>query len=650
MIPTRRMLCLLASLLWTAGGLAVLTSAADPQALAEGDPAAGLPVRRVLVIDQEVVTRPSFVQFMEGFRAGMAEAKAIRSELFIETLDITRLGLRVDEIDESVGWLLQKYAGTTFDVICATSGVALEFAIASRPRLSPAATILAFTRPGEQSLQLENVPRITFASVGSPIGSTLDLAARLFPQTRRLAFVGQAEPHPRMTAQMVSEAQVYAALHGYEFISLVDLPLAGVRQRLRDLPPDSVVFYQGYWKDELGRLHVPAEILETLCSDSVAPVFGWVDSYVGRGIVGGVCGESQVFGRMCGEFVLGCHDGQVPTSIEATGRTMLDARALHRFGVPQNLVPAGSRIQFQEPRLLDRYWPQILGGVALVALQTGFIVALVRQMRGRRRAERIVREQRDQIAHAGRVSTLGQLAASLAHELGQPLGAILNNIEAAEIILRDDDSENAPELRAIVADIAADDRRAGAVLDRIRAMVRKQRFTVGPVDVPRLIRDVLSLVGPGLASDGIAVSVACDPGVPLVAGDAILLQQALLNLLGNSAEAIRAREAASSAGPQASARTRGGRGEGQIAIRAAWDGVDGVSLTVVDNGGGIGETPLNRFLEPFHTTKEQGLGMGLSIVQSIVEQHEGRLRLENIANHGLSVSLCLPAWDQRKTA
>jgi C4-dicarboxylate-specific signal transduction histidine kinase len=289
-------------------------------------------------------------------------------------------------------------------------------------------------------------------------------------------------------------------------------------------------------------------------------------------------------------------------------------------------------VLFRDLRIWDRYWPQILAGVAVLALQGALIAALVAQSRLRRRAEGTVSEQRDLIAHAGRVSMLGQLAASLAHELGQPLGAILNNVEAAALLLRDDRSANAAELREIVNDIAADDARAGAVLDRIRAMVRRQRFAIGPVEVPGLIRDVLALAEPGLAADRIEVTVNCAADVSRVAGDEILLQQALLNLVGNSADAIRGSAAVRQL-------------PGAITIRARRDG-DAVELAVIDNGGGIAEHMLEKVLEPFETTKKDGLGMGLPIVRAIAEQHEGTIQLQNDPGRGLTVSLRVPVWKE----
>lgn len=595
------------------------------------DPPLAPAAERVLVIDQEGQTRPAFVQFMDGLRAGLAQGPG-RCDIFIENLDLARLDRSADAPERAAGWLVQKYSDWSFDVIVPTSEVTRDFVLANRERLSPAARIVALERPGDRPASRDHADDYTFATTDSTMGATVELACRLFPELRRVALVSQSGPHPGLLAIQMEQVRTVAKQKGIEFLPLVDLPLAELRLRLRELPPDSAAVFGGYWKDENGRAWVPADVLESLCRDAPVPFFGIGDTYVGRGIVGGMCTDTRALGEATGRLVVASRDGPLPEPVRVPPVCLLDERVLARFGIPVANLPAGSKLLFREPRIWDRYWPLILGGAAALALQAGLIAALVAQSRLRRRAERIVGEQRDLIAHAGRVSMLGQLAASLAHELGQPLGAILNNVEAATLLLRDDRSANAAELRAIIADIAADDERAGAVLERIRAMVRRQRFTIGPVEVPGLIRGVLALAGPGLAADRVGVTVLSDPDLPPVAGDEILLQQALLNLVGNSADAIRA-----SAGDREQ--------PGAISIRARRDG-DSVELAVIDNGGGIADDMLGGVLEPFETTKKDGLGMGLPIVRAIAEQHEGTLRLESDPGRGLTVRLRVPAWKE----
>jgi signal transduction histidine kinase len=601
------------------GGIMLLAAAGHLAAAAE----------RVLVIDQEGQTRPAFVEFMDGFRAGLAEGPEPH-DVFIENLDLVRLNRAPDDPDRATGWLVEKYRDRSFDVIVPTSEVTRKFVLANRDRFAPAARIVALERPGENPPPLDRVPDYTFATTDSTMGATSALACDLFPSTKRIALVGQSVPHPTFLALQIEQVGAVTKERGIEFLPLVDLPLAEVLRRVRELPADSAVVFGGYWKDETGQAHVPADVLTTLCRESNVPVFGIVDTAVGRGIVGGVCIDTRGIGEAVGQLVVMSREGSIPAPVSVPPVCLLDDRVLRRFGIPASRIPAGSKILFREPRLWDRYWPQILAGGAVLAIQAALIAALVAQSRLRHRAERIVSEQRDQIIHAGRISMLGQFAASLAHELGQPLGAILNNVEAAQLLLRDDRSTNAAELRAIVDDIAADDARAGAVLDGIRAMVRRQRFAVGPVDVPGVIRGVLALAGPRLTAERIGVTVSCDPGMAPVAGDEILLQQALLNLVGNSAEAIR-----DSAGLH--------QIPGAITIRACQEG-PWIEVAVIDNGGGIEDSMKERVMEPFETTKQDGLGMGLPIVRAIIEQHEGTLRLENDPGRGLTTSLRLPVW------
>ena len=498
--------------------------------------------------------------------------------------------------------------------------------------LSPTALIVALERPGEPPPPPDLEAAYAAVTTESTLGATCELACRLLPGLRRIALVSQSGQHPSLFALQMEQARSVAESRGIELVELVDLPLSDLRERVRGLPADAAVVFVGYWKDEAGRMQVPADVLESLCRESSVPFFGIGDTYVGRGVVGGICTDTRALGVATGRVVATSRDGQVLPRVDVPPVGIFDERVMHRFGISAARLPAGSRILFREPRVWDRYWPQLLAGAAVLAVQAALIAALVAQSRRRRHAERIVGEQRDQIAHAGRVSMLGQLAASLAHELGQPLGAILNNVEAATQLLRDDRSANADELREIVGDIAADDARAGAVLDRIRAMVRRQRFTVGPVDVAGLVRGVMALAGPGLAAERIGVTVACDPGIARVAGDEILLQQTLLNLVGNSAEAIRE-----------SAAVR--RTPGAITIRVTPAG-DWVEWSVSDNGGGIAEPMKDRALEPFETTKRDGLGMGLPIVRAIVEQHGGTLVLESDPGRGLTASFRLPVWKE----
>jgi C4-dicarboxylate-specific signal transduction histidine kinase len=251
------------------------------------------------------------------------------------------------------------------------------------------------------------------------------------------------------------------------------------------------------------------------------------------------------------------------------------------------------------------------------------LIAAFHDVTARKHSERLLREQREQIAHAGRVSVLGQLAAALAHELNQPLGAIQRNSEAAELLLKSDRWDH-DELLAIIADIHRDNLRAGAVLDRIRGLLARRSLQLAPVEVEPLINEVVALSRPMMSH---ALSVACESGLPPIRGDRVLLQQIVLNLLVNAIEAL------------------GSRPDGRVSVRAERAESGSVRISVADNGGGIARELESRVLEPFFTTKPDGLGMGLPIIASGAEELGGSVRVDNEPGIGFTVHVTLPGWN-----
>ncbi len=250
----------------------------------------------------------------------------------------------------------------------------------------------------------------------------------------------------------------------------------------------------------------------------------------------------------------------------------------------------------------------------------------------RKEAEQETRSLRQEIAHVGRVSMLGQLASALAHEINQPLGAILRNAEAAELFLQNE-SPDLEEIRAILADIRKDDQRAGSVIDRMRGLLKRHNLDKQPVDVGELVGDVIALVRADAAERHVKLEVRVTNGLPRVSGDRVHLQQVLLNLIVNGMDALD--------GTNTKDRI--------VRITASPCGPHTIEIAVSDSGPGIPVDELMHIFDPFFTTKTHGMGMGLPISRTIIEAHVGRLWAENNKEGGASFRFTLPIVEEGAT-
>ena len=243
----------------------------------------------------------------------------------------------------------------------------------------------------------------------------------------------------------------------------------------------------------------------------------------------------------------------------------------------------------------------------------------------RKRAEAEARRHLDEIAHMDRVAALGELASSLAHELNQPLTAILTNAQAARRFL-DATPADLDELRECLEDIMQNDRRAGEVIRRMRPLLKKGGpAELLPLNLNDLVQNVLALISNDALLQRVSIEAVLAPALPLVYGDGVQIQQVILNLLVNAITAA-------ATGPPA--------GRKVTVWTAAVDAH--ADLSVHDSGKGISEADLDRVFEPFFTTKQEGLGMGLAISRSIVQAHEGRIWAENDPAGGAIFRVRLP--------
>jgi signal transduction histidine kinase len=305
-----------------------------------------------------------------------------------------------------------------------------------------------------------------------------------------------------------------------------------------------------------------------------------------------------------------------------------DWREMQRWGISESNLPPGSAVLFREPSIWQKYSWQI-ALVASVILVQGMLISLLLDERRRRRLAEVESRQRmAELAHVNRYSAVGELTTSIAHEINQPLGSILANAETAESMLKGA-APNLDEVKEILADIRRDDQRASEVIRRLRSVLKKTPFEMKDVDLNETVREVTGFIGAVAHGRDIALRCAVTPVDLRVKGDAVQLQQVVLNLIINAMDAI------------SEAETK----EREVGVSTVLSGV-WAEIRVRDTGPGIAIEDLNNVFNPFFTTKPSGMGMGLTIVRTIVEAHHGQIFAENQLSGGALFTVRLPVADR----
>jgi two-component system, LuxR family, sensor kinase FixL len=251
----------------------------------------------------------------------------------------------------------------------------------------------------------------------------------------------------------------------------------------------------------------------------------------------------------------------------------------------------------------------------------------------RKQAEEQAARQRNEMAHLSRVSTLGELSGSIAHELSLPLSAVLSNAQAAQRVLAKGDADLA-EVRDILNDIVSEDKHACEVIRRLRQWLKKEEAQQHSLQINEVVEDVLKLIHSDLVNQKITVDTEFAQHLPTVIGDPVQLQQVLLNLVVNACDAM----------------TDCTTPERRVLIRTATENGSGaVIVSVTDRGGSIPEEKMEQIFEPFFTTKAQGMGLGLSVCRTIISAHRGKLWATNNSDHGATFHFSLPIGGSEAT-
>jgi signal transduction histidine kinase len=612
--------------LWIAAAVVLVVSIGGSAAQPKSGEAAAQP--------KEIVFLHSYSQ---NFEPGVAWGREIRNQLSRQSpwpLEIQEFSLVTargggDAAEAKfVEYLAALYPQRAPDLIVALGAPAARFVQQHRTDLFPTTPMLLAAvelRRVEQSMLSEQdaVVAVRFDQV-----ALIENILRLLPETKAIAIIIGNSPNERFWVEEQQRILGPLLKNKVDLIFYNERPFEEILKGLASLPPHSAIFFQQLWVDGAGAIYGDKDPLKRISEVANAPIFTFDLSHFNGEVVGGPMFAPAEGARPTAAVAVRMLGGEKGSDVKVPpiefSAPKYDWRQLQRWNISESRLPPGREILFREPTAWERYSWQIALITAVILVQAGLILALLGEHRRRQLAEVQSRQRMAELAHVNRFSTAGELTASIAHEINQPLGAILTNAETADQILKSPTPDIA-ELKDIVKDILQDDLRAGEIIRRLRSLLKKAPFEMKSIDLNDIVRETVEFLSAlAIARNVELVSLSTPDALPIL-GDRIQLQQVILNLVVNGMDAMKDTST-----------------ENRIISIRTWRVENFAQLSVSDLGPGIPEDKLKEVFEPFFTSKAEGMGMGLSIARTIVEAHHGLISAKNRDHGGATFRIKLP--------
>jgi signal transduction histidine kinase len=579
--------------------------------------------------------------FGRDFKPWSEYARHIRTELDRQSpwpLDITEHSLVTarspDEDPEVpfVEYLRAIFAKRSPDLIVSIGAPAAAFVQRRRQQLF-ANTPMVFTAVDQRRVQYSN---LTANDAVVPLWinylSAVENILQVLPDTKDVMVVVGTSPIEKFWKEAIGK-DVEPLANRIKFSWTDDLSFEALLKRASALPPHSAIFWELMIVDAAGVVHEGGTPLTRLHAVANAPIFSYDESFFGREIVGGPLLLTADTGKQTAAVAIRILGGQKPGEIRTPpvqfASPMFDWRQMQRWGISENRLPPGSKIYFRDPTAWEQYRWQIALIASVILIQAALIIGLLYEHRRRQIAEADSLQRVNELARMNRFATAGELSASIAHEIRQPLAAISASGQAGLSWLKRQ-VPNLDEARNALEMVIKESHHADDVIKGVRAMFKHESTARTEVNLNEVIQQVLAVTARSIDSNNVVLETSLtDDVLPLVTADPVQLQQVILNLVMNAVEAM----------------SHTGHGVRALRLRTEVDhSAATVLLRVADSGPRVDPEVVKKMFQPFFTTKASGMGMGLSICQTIVEAHGGRLTVAPNNPHGMEFQITLPFY------
>jgi len=588
--------------------------------------------KTILIICGLSPSQPAYRFILGGIREKLTEEFSENYSLHTEYLEIENYP-QDNYPEERFNIYNEKYRAIKLDLLIVvgrkTIGVLKKNAenyLINLPAISIDFDFSEFGYPSDISLNEQTV----VIGLRMPVDRMISTAISVFPQTSSLYFIGGSSKFDRFMTSLAQNS-VQKIDHPENIIYMTDYSMDSILQQVKKLPSESLIFIPSFTTDGKNVTYYNDESVRLISNNSNAPVFAYSDMGLGEGAIGGYILRFKNVGLIAGETAVRILKGADPNSIKINPgkyyESVFDWRELKRWNlINSELLPKNSTIIYEDISFIDRYkW--VVGLVLLfLVLQSILIANFIRLNRNQKiMTSQIIEAQNKykEFLHEDRSLRLGQLTASLSHEIAQPLTAILSNAQAGINFINS--NQATPELlKDILQKIVESDKRTASIINSIKGLLKVENREKEKVDLNSLIDEILQIYKNEANQQDIEINFNSSLQPIYILADRVQIQQVILNLIINASQSLEKVDAKRK----------------MITIFQSIDNQN-VIVSLSDNGGGIDEALKENIFKPFSSNKLGGMGIGLAICRTIIDDHFGEIWAENLPEGGAKFSFSL---------
>jgi C4-dicarboxylate-specific signal transduction histidine kinase len=576
-----------------------------------------------LIIDESDPSSGAPTNFSATLRETLIKSKP-HVAVFGETIDLSRFaGSKQEAILRT--YIEHKYSDVRFGIIVAVGPTAFDLVSRWRTELWPQLPVVFAAIDEITAAQLKLDFNTTGLIMRRTLKSMMSVARILVPDLRGVVLLGGSLEKDAYRRSYLHELPALAA--ETTLTNLTGLPQRVQEVRAAALPGKTAILYTSLFIDDEGTRYSARDALAAIASVANRPIVVDVESRIGLGATGGLVLDNVAYGKEVAALVLRILEGvsvaATPVAISEFTRPIFDWRQLERWKVGENRLPPSSEIRFRRSTAWQQYSIQIVTISAAFVLQAMLVAWLLYERRYRHRAEAVARDAASELVQMNRFAAAGELSASIAHEINQPLTGIVANASAARRWLSKERPDT-DKIRTSLDQIERAADRAASVIKNLRTVFKRDTSDKSLININKIILTVLAIGKREIEKHQIKVEMELDHQLPSVNGNAVQVQQVVLNLVMNAMEAMH------SVQPRI------------LRIQSRRSKSNTVNVSIEDTGTGIKPSEKHLIFKALFTTKATGMGMGLSICHSIIETHNERIWASEGVDRGSIFQFELP--------